>query len=253
MFNSLPKLTAIKVENLRLRAYIGFIDWEKIKLQDLIISYSFKYDAANAAKTDAVEDAIDYKNITKKIIEAIDNNSFHLIEKVAELVYSMLQSESIYLQNICVKVEKPHALRFADNVCVEINGNDRFNTAMIAIGSNIEPTFNIEHALEMIASECTVLKKTEFITTKPLKFEAQADFVNGALLVATHLSYNELHMFLRKIEVLLQRERTENKNAPRTIDLDITTFNGVLVDKEINELPFLVDFLNILHPEMTIN
>jgi 2-amino-4-hydroxy-6-hydroxymethyldihydropteridine diphosphokinase len=252
MFNSIPKLTTIKVENLRLRAYIGFIDWEKIKLQDLIISYSFKYDATYATQSDAVEDAVDYKNITKKIIEAIDNNSFHLIEKVAELVYSMLQNESIYLQNICVKVEKPHALRFADNVCVEINGNDRFNTAMIAIGSNIEPHQNIKTALSLLNEHVQLINKTEFITTKPLKFEDQADFVNGAILVATKFSFLELKNMLRKIENKLNRVRTENKNAPRTIDLDVTTFNGKLVDNEIYELPFLVDFLHDLQPDIKI-
>ncbi|HNR86691.1 MAG TPA: 2-amino-4-hydroxy-6-hydroxymethyldihydropteridine diphosphokinase, partial [Taishania sp.] len=57
---------------------------------------------------------------------------------------------------------------------------------------------------------------------------------------------------LRKIENKLNRVRTENKNAPRTIDLDVTTFNGKLVDNEIYELPFLVDFLHDLQPDIKI-
>lgn len=49
-----PKLSIVRVENLRLRSYIGFIDWETEKLQDVIISFSFKYDTAMAAKSDDV-------------------------------------------------------------------------------------------------------------------------------------------------------------------------------------------------------
>ena len=45
------------------------------------------------------------------------------------------------------------------------------------------------------------------------------------------------------------RVRSENKNAPRVIDLDVITFNGNVVDKDINELPFLIDFVNNLEPE----
>ncbi|MCO5260790.1 MAG: dihydroneopterin aldolase [Crocinitomicaceae bacterium] len=251
--NSIPKLTTIKVENLRLRAYIGFVDWEKEKLQDLVVSYSFKYDTTNATKSDDVIDTIDYKKITKKIIESIDNQKFNLIEYVAELIYKMIQNEHIGIQNISVKVEKPHALRFADNVLVEINENDRYNSAMIALGSNIDPQQNIDAALKLLSQHVECINKTEFIVTKPLKFENQADFVNGAILIITKKSYNELWRTLRAIETSLKRERTENKNAPRTIDLDITTFNGKITDSEINELPFLIDFVKYLQPEIEIN
>ena len=66
--NYAPKLSIVRVENLRLRAFIGFIDWETEKLQDVIISYSFKYDTALASQTDDVQYAVDYKKITKEII-----------------------------------------------------------------------------------------------------------------------------------------------------------------------------------------
>lgn len=248
--NSTSKLTTVEIVNLRLRAYIGFIDWEKEKLQDLVISYSFKYDSKNATASDDVQYAVDYKKINKQIIAMVDHQSFHLIETVAETIYNFIQSTSPHIQGIEVKVEKPNALRFTDNVLVKISGTDRFNTAMIALGSNIEAEENFTKALGLIQNLGVITKRTEFIITKPLKYEAQADFLNGAILLVTKRSLSELTLQLKQIESLLGRVRNGNKNAPRTIDLDITAFNGFLIDNEIDELPFLKDFLQYLLPEM---
>lgn len=247
-----PKLSIVKVENLRLRAFIGFIDWETEKLQDVIISYSFKYDTALASKTDDVQNAVDYKKITKGIIGFVDHKSFHLIEALAEKIYTYIQSSGAALQDINVKVEKPHALRFADNVLVEIDGKDRYNTAIIALGSNINSEENFNKALKHLQEVGFLMQRTEFIKTEPLKFEEQPEFLNGAILLHTKKSLSELKMHLKQIEALLGRVRTENKNAPRKIDLDVTTYNGFIVDQDLIEFPFLIDFVQQLQPEIEL-
>jgi dihydroneopterin aldolase/2-amino-4-hydroxy-6-hydroxymethyldihydropteridine diphosphokinase len=251
-FEITPKLSTVKVKNLRLRAYIGFLDWEKEKLQDIVISFSFKYDTRLASDTDDVAHAVDYKKINKRIIELVDNKSFQLIENLAEQIYSLIQSISPDIQEIDVRVEKPRALRFADNVIVIISGKDRYNTAMITLGSNILPEENINQALNLISRLGVITKRTEFIKTKPLKFTEQDDFLNGAILLVTKKNLSELQIELRQIEAIMGRERSANKNAPRQIDLDVTTFNGFLIDKEIKELPFLIDFLKLLQPQLPI-
>ena len=245
-----PKLSIVRVENLRLRAYIGFFDWETKKLQDVIISYSFKYDTALASETDDVKHAVDYKKITKAIIDFVDHKSFHLIEALAESIYTFIQSSEAALQDINVKVEKPHALRFADNVMVEIEGKDRYNPAVIALGSNIDPDDNFNKSLAHLRQLGFIMQRTEFIKTKPLKFEEQPEFLNGAVLLHTKKSLSELKMHLKQIEALLGRVRSENKNAPREIDLDVLTYNGFVIDQDIEELPFLSDFIQQLQPEI---
>lgn len=251
--NSIPKLSIVSVENLRLRAYIGFIDWEKEKLQDVVVSFSFKYNARQAAATDDVTYAVDYKKFTKSIIQFVDNKSFHLIEHLAEKIYNYIIEYSPEVQDVEVKVEKPHALRFADNVLVKISSSDRYNTAVISLGSNINPSENFEHSLKHLHQLGLVIQRTEFIETKPLKFEDQANFLNGAVLLVTKKNLVELQMELKQIEAIMGRVRSENKNAPREIDLDVITFNGFLIDKEINELPFLIDFVKYLQPELTVS
>ena len=250
--NYSPKLSEVCVENLRLRAFIGFIDWETEKLQDVVISYSFKYDTSFATSTDEVKNAVDYKAINKEIIDFVDHKSFHLIETLAEKIFNFIQSSDAKIQEITVKVEKPHALRFADNVLVQIDGKDRFNSAIVALGSNINSRENFEKAILKIQDLGFILKQTEFIQTKPLKFEAQPEFLNGAVLLNTKKSLSELKMHLKQIETLLGRVRTENKNAPREIDLDIATFNGFLIDEDLAEFPFLIDFIQELQREIAL-
>ena len=245
-----PKLSEVCVENLRLRAYIGFIDWETEKLQDVIISFSFKYDTAMAAKSDDVQDAVDYKKITKGIIDFVDHQSFHLIEALANKIYNHIQIADSAIQEITVRVEKPHALRFADNVLVEIDGKDRYNTAIIAMGSNINSDENFTKALGHLQQLGFIMQRTSFIKTEPLKFEEQPEFLNGAVLLHTKKSLSELKMHLKQTEALLGRVRTENKNAAREIDLDVLTYNGFITDQDIEELPFLIDFIQQLQPEI---
>jgi len=50
----------------------------------------------------------------------------------------------------------------------------------------------------------------------------------------------------------MERIRTDNKNAPRTIDADVLTYNGIIVDTAYAELPFQVDFIRELQPEINI-
>lgn len=247
---SIPELSIVNVENLRLRAYIGFIDWEKVKLQDVVVSYSFKYDTHTSSISDDVSDAIDYKKLTKQIIKMVDNQSFQLIEYLANKIYTKIRQYSPDIQDIEVKIEKPFALRFADNVFVKISSEDRYNSVMIALGANINAKKNFEKALQEMRSLGIIIQRTEFIETPALKDQNQPDFLNGAILLQTKKSLSELGLELKQVEALLGRVRSENKNAPREIDLDIITYNGFIIDKEIQELPFLIDFIKYLQPEL---
>jgi D-erythro-7,8-dihydroneopterin triphosphate epimerase len=113
-------LTTISIKNLRLRTYIGFNEEEKIKKQDVIVNIQLRYDAAIAAKSDSVEDACNYKILTKQIIALVENKSFNLLEKMAKDIITLI-AEMDKVLYASVEIDKPHALRFSDSVSVKMD------------------------------------------------------------------------------------------------------------------------------------
>ena len=59
----------INIKDLRLRTYIGFNPEELSKQQDIIINAEIQYQAENACSTDDETNALNYKTITKQIIQ----------------------------------------------------------------------------------------------------------------------------------------------------------------------------------------
>lgn len=113
------------------------------------------------------------------------------------------------------------------------------NEIVIGVGSNIEPEENIKKAKAELSRIANVLKQSEFVYTKPLLYIDQPDFLNGVFLIQTYLDMTELKNALLRIETRLGRERTENKNGPRTIDLDILIYNRKKIHKDLLHHDFI--------------
>ena len=126
------------------------------------------------------------------------------------------------------------------------------NTAVIGVGSNINPEENIRLAKEAIKSSLELLGESKFVKTEPLGYKDQDDFTNGAFLIRTQMSRAELNSWLKSLENSLGRVRTENKNSPRTIDLDILVWNGEVIDGDVAERGFLRDSISELLPDLNI-
>lgn len=95
--------------------------------------------------------------------------------------------------------------------------------AFIALGSNIAPDVNLPAALRLLAERCALLARSPVYRTPPQGFADQPDFYNMAVRAATALDPAAFKQtVLADIERALGRVRDpRNKNAPRTIDLDI--------------------------------
>lgn len=109
----------IKVSNLRLRTYIGFNPEEQQKQQDVVINIEIHYPAQLARQTDNVDDALNYKVITKKVISHVEDGHFLLLEKMVNDVLTIC-SDHNQIHYAKVTIDKPHALRFADSVSLTL-------------------------------------------------------------------------------------------------------------------------------------
>ena len=116
------KLTqaTIRIKNLRLRTYIGINEDEIKNQQDVVINVLIHYDAEKATSTDQMDDALNYKTITKAIIRLVEDNRFYLLEKLTADVLS-IAAEHPWVTFAEAEVDKPHALRFSDSVSLALS------------------------------------------------------------------------------------------------------------------------------------
>ena len=114
----------IRIKNLRLRTFVGFNEEEQQKRQDVVINITIDYDALRAAASDSPDHALNYRTITKQVIELVEDNRFLLLEKlVHDIVKLVLDHPAV--DTVQVEVDKPHALRFADSVSLTMTASRR--------------------------------------------------------------------------------------------------------------------------------
>jgi D-erythro-7,8-dihydroneopterin triphosphate epimerase len=111
-------MAIVYIKNLRLRTIIGIFDWEREHQQEIILNIKIKFDDSLAAKSDDINDTIDYKKMKHKIMEKAENSSFYLIEKLSEFILDIIMEDPKVIA-ARLKLDKPHALRFADSVSIE--------------------------------------------------------------------------------------------------------------------------------------
>ena len=111
----------IRIKDLRLRTYVGFNREEQEKRQDVVINITIDYDALRAARSDHPDDALNYRTITKQVIELVENNRFLLLEKLVHDVLGLALSHKA-ARRVEVEVDKPHALRFSVSVSLTMTG-----------------------------------------------------------------------------------------------------------------------------------
>ena len=107
----------IHIADLLLRTIIGINDDERVNRQDVLINLTLDVDIRPAAASDDIDDAVNYRSLTKDVIELVENSSYKLVERLAEKVAELcLKVDGVTRVEVCI--EKPGALRFARSVSI---------------------------------------------------------------------------------------------------------------------------------------
>ena len=126
------------------------------------------------------------------------------------------------------------------------------NRAVISLGSNIDKEKNLPTAIKMIGSKCRIVAVSSIYETAPASQKEQAKFWNAAVLIETELGPADLReLILTPIETKLNRIRTADKYASRTIDVDLTLFNDEIIDLDKTHHlpdPDLLRFIHVAKP-----
>jgi FolB domain-containing protein len=109
----------IHIKDLLLRTIIGINDEERRDRQDVLINIVLDADMRAAGASDDMDDAVNYRTITKRVIKLVEGSQFFLVEKLAAEIAAICLDDP-RVERAVVRVEKPGALRFARSVGVEI-------------------------------------------------------------------------------------------------------------------------------------
>ena len=112
-------MAIIRITDLSLLTIIGIFDWERTRKQKVVINVEIRFNAAKAVRSDKIENTIDYKTITKKIIKHVEGSRYLLLEKLTDQVLQIVMDDP-KVRSAKVRVDKPGALRFAKSVSIEL-------------------------------------------------------------------------------------------------------------------------------------
>ena len=119
----------------------------------------------------------------------------------------------------------------------------------LSIGSNIEPEINLPKSIQLLR-EYGQVKEISSIWESEAVGSDGPNFLNLCVLFLTELQPADLkEQIIRPIESRLGRIRYADKNAPRTIDLDIVLFDNQPLNVEFWEYAFVVVPLAELLPD----
>lgn len=100
--------------------------------------------------------------------------------------------------------------------------------AVIALGANIgNPKEQMDIAVALLKESLEVTAVSSYFTTAPVGGPEQPDYLNAVAIAESDLPAAELLALLHGIEKALGRERIEHW-GPRTIDLDLIQYGGIL-------------------------
>ena len=72
------------IKDLEVETVVGIYDWEREVRQLISISLVMDFDLTKAAKLDKIEDSLNYKKISKRIIKLVETLKSKLIENLAQ-------------------------------------------------------------------------------------------------------------------------------------------------------------------------
>ncbi len=233
----------IIVKDLLVRGIIGVSDRERAQPQNILINITLHTDIHEAGESDDIHRSVNYRTVAKKIIAYVEHSARYTVEALATDI-ARLCLEERGVMRVCVRVEKPGAVRFAKSVGVEIEReqpqeNKPIHQAYLSLGSNIEPVKNIYLAVDKLRQMVTVNAVSTIWETIAIGSEGP-HFLNASVWVSTPLSASELkNLVISSIEKDLGRIRSKDKCAPRTIDIDILVFDEQIIDDALWQRDYL--------------
>ncbi|MGN0920304.1 MAG: dihydroneopterin aldolase [Cellvibrio sp.] len=105
----------VYIRDLRIDTIIGIYDWEREVRQTVSIDLEMATDIRQAAATDNIEYALNYKAVSKRLIQYVEERNALLVETLAEELAQIIRDE-FNVAWLRLRLSKPGAVRGAQDV-----------------------------------------------------------------------------------------------------------------------------------------
>ena len=109
----------VYINDLKIDTIIGIYDWEREVRQTISLDLEMGTDIRQAAATDDIQYTLNYKAVSKRLIDFIEGSEFFLVETMAEQVAEIVREE-FKVPWLRLRIGKPGAIRGARDVGIII-------------------------------------------------------------------------------------------------------------------------------------
>jgi len=112
-------MDTVFIEALEVETVIGIYDWERNIRQKVVLDIEMAFDNRKPAASDKIEDTVNYKAVSKRLIAYIEASNFELVETLAERCAAIIRDE-FDVPWVRLRLAKPGAVTGAKSVGVTI-------------------------------------------------------------------------------------------------------------------------------------
>ncbi len=112
------------IQGLEVETVIGIYDWERSIRQTVTLDLELGTDIRQAAATEAIDNTLNYKSVSERLVAFIEGSEFQLVETMAEELARLLMTE-FPVPWLRLKLGKPGAVPAAQSVGVIIERGER--------------------------------------------------------------------------------------------------------------------------------
>ncbi|WP_415900121.1 dihydroneopterin aldolase [Neptuniibacter sp. QD29_5] len=109
----------VYIRELEVETIIGIYDWEREIRQRINLDLDMGTDIRQAANTEDVDNTLNYKTVSDRLIEFIEQSEFQLVETMAEQIAEIVMTE-FGVKWLRLRLGKPGAVPQAKDVGVII-------------------------------------------------------------------------------------------------------------------------------------
>ena len=113
-------LGEIIIDELQVTTIIGCMDSERTTKQPLTISVAIQYDMQDAAKTDTIEKALNYAQLSEDIKTYVETSQHYILEALAQKIFEIIFNYPQALK-ASLFIYKPNAISYTKRVGLKVS------------------------------------------------------------------------------------------------------------------------------------